>query len=67
MDDFFGKEITPFAKVITNEKGIERGTTGQIHDMDPDKMNMTLKDRWKFIDSGTDRGFFSLFNIINSL
>lgn len=64
MDDFFGKEITPFAKIVTNEHEAEGGNMEQTRDMDPGKMNMTLKDRWKFIDSGIGREFLSFYVIV---
>ena len=51
MDDFFTKEITPFARVINEtEPSIENVQRNE-------NPNLNWEERWKFTDKGPDGKF----------
>ena len=56
MDDFFEKEITPFARVTV----IEEEKTPVLIDtpnFSEKGINLEWQERWKFIDSGISKDF----------
>ena len=58
MDDFFEKEITPFARVmvIEEEKETDLVNTPSLSSRE---MKLEWQERWKFIDSGISKDFLA--------
>ena len=53
MDDFFSKEITPFAKIVISEEKREQILINTPELVASEKFKLEWLERWKFIDTGT--------------
>ena len=58
MDDFFSKEITPFAKIVILEEKREPILVNTPELLLSEKFKLEWLERWKFIDTGSVKMFF---------
>ena len=64
MDDFFGKEITPFAKIVILEEKREPNLIN-TPELLSEKFKLEWLERWKFIDTGKCKN--GLYKTIDNL